>query len=64
MQQIADWLEKLGMSEYAERFAENGIDFSEQRAHATRFDQDEAQGPGHFRWAVFARYHALSQAFG
>jgi hypothetical protein len=25
MHQIADWLEKLGMSEYAERFAENGI---------------------------------------
>ena len=28
MQQIADWLKKLGMSEYAERFAENRIDFS------------------------------------
>ena len=28
MQQIADWLEKLGMSEYAQRFAENDIDFS------------------------------------
>ena len=28
MQQIADWLEKLGMSEYAHRFAENAIDFS------------------------------------
>ena len=28
MQQIGDWLEKLGMSEYAERFAENRIDFS------------------------------------
>src|SRR6516165_4254491 len=28
MQQIADWLEKLGMSEYAERFNENGIDVS------------------------------------
>jgi hypothetical protein len=28
MQQIADWLDKLGMSEYAERFAENGIDVS------------------------------------
>ena len=28
MQQIADWLEKLGMSEYAERFAENDIDWS------------------------------------
>src|SRR5262249_45169505 len=28
MQQIADWLENLGMSEYAQRFAENRIDFS------------------------------------
>jgi len=28
MQQIADWLKTLGMSEYAQRFAENGIDFS------------------------------------
>ena len=28
MQQIADWLEKLGMSEYAQRFAENEIDVS------------------------------------
>ena len=28
MQQIADWLEKLGMSEYAHCFAENRIDFS------------------------------------
>ena len=28
MQQITDWLEKLGMSEYAQRFAENRIDFS------------------------------------
>ena len=28
MQQIADWLETLGMSEYAERFAESDIDNS------------------------------------
>jgi class 3 adenylate cyclase len=28
MQQIADWLKKLGMSEYAQRFAENDIDTS------------------------------------
>src|ERR1700674_2157856 len=28
MQQIADWLNTLGMSEYAERFAENHIDLS------------------------------------
>jgi hypothetical protein len=25
---IADWLQKLGMSEYAERFADNRIDIS------------------------------------
>ena len=28
MQQVADWLKKLGMSEYVGRFAENRIDFS------------------------------------
>ncbi len=28
MQQIADWLEKLGLSEYAQRFADNAIDLS------------------------------------
>jgi SAM (Sterile alpha motif) domain-containing protein len=28
MQQVAAWLEKLGMSEYAGRFAENRIDLS------------------------------------
>ena len=28
MQQIADWLEKLGMAEYAQRFAENEVDIS------------------------------------
>ena len=28
MQEIADWLEKLGMSEYAQRFAEQRIEFS------------------------------------
>ena len=37
MQQIADWLEKLGMSEYAERFAENRIDLS---VSADLTDQD------------------------
>ena len=28
MQQTADWLEKLGLSEYAQRFADNAIDLS------------------------------------
>jgi class 3 adenylate cyclase/predicted ATPase len=37
MQEIADWLKKLGMSEYAERFAESDIDTSVLR-HLT--DQD------------------------
>ena len=32
MQQIADWLKTLGMSEYAERFAENDIDTSVLRS--------------------------------
>ena len=28
MQQIGDWLEKLGLAEYASCFAENRIDFT------------------------------------
>jgi hypothetical protein len=28
MQRLADWLEKLGLSEYTQCFAENRIDFS------------------------------------
>jgi SAM domain (Sterile alpha motif) len=28
MQEIADWLDKLGMSEYMQRFAENKIEAS------------------------------------
>ena len=42
MQQIADWLEKLGMSEYAQRFAENGIDF----CGPSRSDRSGPQGLG------------------
>ena len=37
MQQIADWLKTLGMSEYAQRFADNDVDTSVVR-HLT--DQD------------------------
>src|SRR5499427_8329841 len=37
MQQIEDWLKKLGMTEYTQRFAENDIDVSVLR-HLT--DQD------------------------
>ena len=31
MQQIADWLQKLGLGQYAQRFAENDIDFATLR---------------------------------
>jgi SAM domain (Sterile alpha motif) len=31
MQQVADWLEKLGLGQYAQRFAENGIDVEGQQ---------------------------------
>jgi hypothetical protein len=37
MQEIADWLEKLGMSECAQRFAENDIDL---RVLPDLIDQD------------------------
>ena len=44
MQEVEQWLAKLGMSEYAERFAENRIDFTvlpdltdqDLKAHASR----------------------------
>ena len=50
MQRIADWLERLGMSEYAERFAANDIDTSVLH-HLT--DQDLRKlgvSLGHRRW--------------
>ena len=28
MQEVSDWLEKLGLRQYAQRFAENDVDFS------------------------------------
>ena len=49
MQQIADWLEKLGMSEYAQCFAENKIDVSVLR-HLTDQDLKDINVPlGHRR---------------
>jgi class 3 adenylate cyclase len=37
MQKIAEWLEEIGLSQYAQRFAENGIDISVVR-HLTEQD--------------------------
>ena len=37
MQQIVDWLEKLGMSEYAQRFAVNHTRYGERIIGTKRF---------------------------
>src|SRR5271167_2531347 len=61
MQQIADWLEDLGMSEYAERFAENDIDTS-VLGHLTDQDlKDLGVSLGHRRkiLAAVAGYRAM-----
>ena len=61
MQQIADWLEELGMSEYAERFAENDIDTS-VLGHLTDQDlKDLGVSLGHRRkiLAAIAGYRAI-----
>ena len=61
MQQIADWLEELGMSEYAERFAENDIDTS-VLGHLTDQDlRDLGVSLGHRRkiLAAIAEYRAI-----
>ncbi len=53
MQQIADWLAQLGMSEYTRRFAENAIDLSvlpartsaqNSRCYCGSFRRGEAKG--------------------
>ena len=64
MQQIADWLEKLGMSEYAQRFAENKIDVSVLR-HLTDQDLKDIGVPlGHRRkmLAAIAEHVGTTQA--
>ena len=64
MQQIAEWLEKLGMSEYAERFAENKIDVSVLR-HLTDQDlKDIGVALGHRRkiLAAIAEFAGIASA--
>jgi class 3 adenylate cyclase len=49
MQQIAEWLEKLGMAEYAERFAESDIDTSVLRDLTDQDLKDLGVSLGHRR---------------
>ncbi len=62
MQQIADWLEKLNLGQYAQRFAENDIDVSVLR-HLTDADLEKiGVSLGHRRkiLAAIAELHGLS----
>ena len=61
MQQIADWLEKLGMAEYAERFAENKIDVSVLR-HLTDQDLKDIGVPLGHRRKILAAIGELTDA--
>ena len=49
MQQIADWLEKLGLGQYAQRFAENEIDISVLRHLSDQDLKDIGVPLGHRR---------------
>ena len=67
MQQIADWLEKLDLGQYAERFAENEIDVS-VLPHLTDQDLKDLGVPLGHRRKIFAainrgslRYNHLSK---
>jgi class 3 adenylate cyclase/predicted ATPase len=57
MQQIADWLKKLGMSEYAQVFADNDIDFSVLRHLTDQHLKDLGVSLGH----RLKMLHAISE---
>jgi class 3 adenylate cyclase len=61
MKEISDWLEKLGMSEYAERFAENKIDVSVLR-HLTDQDLKDIGVPLGHRRKILAAIGKLADA--
>src|SRR5262249_24394488 len=61
MRQIADWLEKLGMSEDAQRFAENDIDF-EVLNELTDTDFDRLGGSIGHRRKIIRAFRELTAA--
>jgi SAM domain (Sterile alpha motif) len=58
VREIADWLEKLGMSEYAQRFAENGISAA-ALPHLTDHDLKDIGRPA---WASAGHARGHQQA--
>ncbi len=61
MQQIADWLEKLGLGQYAQRFAENEIDISVLR-HLSDQDLKDIGVPLGHRRKILAAIGELTSA--
>ena len=61
MQEIADWLRKLDLGQYAQRFAENAIDDSVLR-HLTDEDLKELGIPLGHRRKIFAAIHKGSES--
>src|SRR4029077_20942728 len=61
MQQIADWLEKLNLGQYAQRFAENDIDVSVLR-HLTDADLEKIGVSLGHRRKMLAAISQLSDA--
>jgi class 3 adenylate cyclase len=61
MQQIAEWLKKLGMSEYAERFAQNDIDMAVLPDLTDQHLKDLGVSLGH-RLKMLRAIHDLSGA--
>jgi len=64
MEEIADWLKKLGMAEYAERFAENYIDYSVLRDLSDQDLKDLGIALGHRRKMLraIAELHGMALA--
>jgi hypothetical protein len=60
MQQVADWLEKLGLGQYAQRFAENDISFSVLPDLTDQDLEDIGVSLGHRR--QFGDYEAIFRA--
>jgi class 3 adenylate cyclase len=62
MQQIVDWLETLGMPEYAQRFADNDIDFSVLRYLTDQDLKDLGVSLGHRRKMLASIVQLLDSA--
>jgi class 3 adenylate cyclase/predicted ATPase len=60
MEQIADWLKKLGMAQYAEAFADNDIDFSVLRHLTDQHLKDLGLSLGH-RLKMLQAIHDLGE---